>query len=184
MESVHSAVTPEFIRSLPPLPTAAVQELAKHENYPLATGKKYIVTVTSSNDIGYGVTPDEIEDAVAEGILPPGSKFPRRMTKEQADNWYENVTLLTYRSIVRKTVKVPLSPEQEAALVFFAQNTGKNNLKKLVNGPGRLNSGNYSSVVNVMPLYYEEDRPEKAGLQRRLRFMLAVYKGESFVRKV
>lgn len=176
-------ITPDFIRSLPPLPTDAAVELAKHENFPLATGKVDIVTVTKNNDIGYGVTPSEIKDAKEEGFLPQGYKFPRRMTKAQADTWYWTITLPTYRSIVRKTVKVPLTLEQEAALVFFAFNVGKNHFKTAVDKPGRLNDGNYKSIEEVMPLYYEKERPEKAGLQKRLRFMLAVYKGEPFPRK-
>lgn len=180
---LSAPITPEFIRSLPPLPVDAAVELAKHENFPLATGEISVATVTDSNDIGYGVTPDEIKDAIAEGFLPKGYKFPTRMTKAQADAWYWRVTLPTYRSIVRKTVTVPLTLDQEASLVFFAQNTGKNNLKKLVTGPGRLNDGNDKSVEHVMPLYYAKERPEKAGLQKRLRFMLAVYKGQPFARK-
>lgn len=178
-----AAITPEFIRNLPPLPKEAVAELKKHENYSLAVGNVTTVTVSGNNDIGYGVTPDEVKDAVTEGILPKGTRFPRRMTKKQADEWYVDVTIPTYRSIVRKTVTVPLTLGEEASLVFFVQNTGRSNLEKLVDQPGRLNDGDYKSVEEVMPLYYSKDRPEKAGLQKRLRFMLDVYKGKPFARK-
>lgn len=176
-------VTPEFIRSLPPLPADAAVELAKHENWSLATGEIDVATVTDNNDIGYGVTPNEIKDAITEGFLAEGYKFPTRMSKAQADTWYWTITLPTYRSIVRKTVTVPLTLDQEASLVFFAFNVGKNNLKTAVAQPGRLNDGNYKSVEEVMPLYYAKEGPQKPGLQKRLRFMLAVYKGQPFARK-
>lgn len=156
----------------------AVENLKRFENHSLATGKTTVVYMSPDGDIGYGVTKHEVEDAVREGILPKGSNLPKSMTKKKADWWMENVTIPTYRKIVRKVVKVPLKPHQEMALVFFAQNTGIGNLKKLVDQEGRLNDGNYGSVVHIMPLYYQ-----KQELTSRCQFQLKVFKGEPFNQK-
>lgn len=181
--SLFGAVTPEFIRSLPPLPRDAVEELKKHENFELATGKIDVATVSPDNDIAYGLNPDEITDAKEQRIIKSTVRFPTSIDKETADWWMEHVTIPTYRSIVRKTVKVPLNIHQEAALVFFVQNSGHKNLETLVNSPNRLNSGNYESVSKFMPLYYAKEGRFKAGLQKRMKFQIALFEGKPYPRK-
>ncbi len=166
-------VTPEIIKSLPPLPQSAIQKLKEFENYHLATGIKKVSDGTDG-EVGYGVVHNEVEDAIREGILPPGSKLPSSMTKEEADAWLRGVTIPAYRSIVREVVTVPLTLNQEAALVFFCQNQGRDNLIKLVDQPGRLNDGNYASVVNIMPLYYK-DKGGMAGLPKRGNFQVNLF---------
>jgi len=54
---------------------------------------------------------------------------------------------------VDRIVTVPLDDGQKACLVSFTFNCGQGNLKQLVSGPDRLNSGNYNSVNKILPLY-------------------------------
>jgi len=63
------------------------------------------------------------------------------------------IELRKTKSVVLKTVKVPLSPSQVAALTSFTYNCGPGALRALVNKPGRLNDGNYTAVSKVLPLY-------------------------------
>ena len=169
-------ISPKLIKSLPDLPLGAVEELKKFENYPLATG----ILTTSHNkgdEVGYGVTSDEVEDAIREGIIPKGTRLPNSMSAKEADTWLKQVTIPTYRSIVRKTVTVQLNLEEEAALVFFTQNTGHRNLKNLVSRQDRLNDGNRSSVIRIMPLYYKDKTGKQPGLTKRGSFQVALFKG-------
>ncbi len=172
-------VTPEFIKSLPPLPETVIRELKRFENFKLAEGQVNLVYRSKdkfgNTDIAYGITADEVDDAKERGFLPENAELPEKMTKSEADEWHANVTLLTYRAVVREIVTVPLTLDQEAGLILFAQNAGKTNLKKLVSGENRLNDGNYDSVISKMPLYYRD-----ADLKTRCEFQLAVYKGKPF----
>ena len=172
------SITPEQIKNLPDFPREYIEELKKHENFDLAQGKRQFVTLDKdkygNTDIGYGFTKAEIEDAMREGFLPLGSTLPSRMTKAQADHRFEHVTLPTYRSIVRKMVKVVLTLDQEFSLTAFVQNTGRTNLQKLITGPERLNGGNYESVLAIMPKYYAD-----LDLKPRAAFQIAIFKGES-----
>ena len=54
---------------------------------------------------------------------------------------------------VDRIVTVPLDDGQKACLVSFTFNCGQGNLRQLVSGPDRLNSGNYDSVKKILPLY-------------------------------
>ncbi len=172
-------ITPSFINQLAPLPVEAVEELKKYENFDLATGKK-TVSINKDDEVGYGVTSNEVEDAIKEGFLPKDAKLPKKMTKAKADWWMTHVTIPTYRSIVRKTVTTQLTLHEEASLVFFAQNAGRGNLRRLVAQENRLNDGNKASVVAIMPLYYKKN--EK--LCSRCEFQLAVFQEKSFEPKV
>ncbi|MES2623495.1 MAG: hypothetical protein V4576_03765 [Patescibacteria group bacterium] len=173
-------ITPEFIKTRPPLSPELTFELKKYEHFELAVGEVTEVKISSSNDIGYGITRDEVKDAIEQGFLKPGYKFPKRMTKAEADHWFKEITLPTYRAIVLETVKVPLTLEQETALTFFAQNRGSGSLKKLVTGKDRLNSGNYQSVVKLMPRYYNTNNK---GLRLRCEFQIYVFLGEQITPK-
>lgn len=61
--------------------------------------------------------------------------------------------LQEYWKVVKKNVSVDLSPYQIAALTSFTYNVGEGNLRRLVNGSNRLNSGNLKSVTTVLPAY-------------------------------
>ena len=56
-------------------------------------------------------------------------------------------------NFVNRIVQVPLTPAQRGALISFTFNCGPGNLKRLVNGPDRLNQGNYASVAKLLPKY-------------------------------
>lgn len=173
--SAETRITPNVIKNLESLPVKAFENLKRFENFSLATGKKTL-SHNVDDEVGYGVTEDEVEDAIAEGFLSEGSVLPSCMTKEQADSWLYNITIPTYRSIVRKTIKVPLTLYQEAALVLFAQNAGRGNLRKLTTQKGRLNDGNYTSVEKVMPLYYKNN----PNMRSRVSFHINLFKGKNF----
>lgn len=71
------------------------------------------------------------------------------------------------RALVFHYVHVPLTESQSAALTSFTFNCGEKNLKLLVNGPRRLNSGNYESVPKLLKLYTKAKGKELAGLKKR-----------------
>ena len=87
--------------------------------------------------IGYGFT---------------GSKYisKKRMTEQEARKILISEIIPQTKAIVKKYVKVKLSPYQEAALVSFCFNCGEENLKNLVCRKGRLNDGNFSVIPAVM----------------------------------
>ena len=77
------------------------------------------------------------------------------------------IELRKTKSVVLKTVKVPLSPSQVAALTSFTYNCGPGALRALVNKPGRLNDGNYTAVSKVLPLYRKGGGQILEGLVKR-----------------
>jgi GH24 family phage-related lysozyme (muramidase) len=80
---------------------------------------------------------------------------------------------------VREEVQVKLSDNQLNALTSFAFNCGLTNLRKLVNGKDRLNSGNYKSVEKILPLYRRAGGKVRKGLERRRAWELALWKGDN-----
>lgn len=68
---------------------------------------------------------------------------------------------------VDRIVKVPLNAGQKACLISFTFNCGQGNLKQLVSGPDRLNSGNYDSVKKILPLYRMGGGKVLRGLEKR-----------------
>ena len=89
-------------------------------------------------------------------------------------------------TIVDRTVTVPLTGNQRAALISFTYNVGERNLKMLVNGKDRLNSGNYDSVPQKLVLYCRvwqraSDRPaelkELEGLKLRREWEAQIWNG-------
>ena len=80
---------------------------------------------------------------------------------------------------VREEVQVKLSDNQLNALTSFAFNCGLTNLRKLVNGKDRLNSGNYKSVEKILPLYRRAGGKVRRGLERRRAWELALWKGDT-----
>ncbi len=77
---------------------------------------------------------------------------------------------------VDRIVKVPLNDGQKAALVSFTFNCGASNLKQLVSGPNRLNSGNYESVEEVLPLYRRANGKILRGLVERRKKELTLWR--------
>lgn len=84
----------------------------------------------------------------------------------------------SYVLIVEDTVKVPLTSNQLYALASFTYNCGGGSLKKMVNGPGRLNSGNYKSIEKLLPKYNKANGKVLAGLTKRRQWELKMWKGE------
>jgi lysozyme len=76
---------------------------------------------------------------------------------------------------VERIVKVPLDDGQKACLISFTFNCGQGNLKQLVEGPNRLNSGNYHSVNKILPLYRMADGKVLRGLEIRRAKELALW---------
>lgn len=80
---------------------------------------------------------------------------------------------------VDRIVKVPLLPYQRAALISFTLNCGQGNLSRLVNGKGRLNSGNYESVNEILPQYRKGGGKVLRGLEIRRNWELSIWNGDS-----
>ncbi|NDE15346.1 DUF1353 domain-containing protein [bacterium] len=125
-------------------------------------------------ECGYGVTPDEVTDARRLGIdirwvngWDEEKDLPIFVDKEQADRWFDRVTLPTYLRMVELIVAVSLNDRQKHALACFAHNTGAGALRKAVSGAERLNSGNYDSVRAVLPLYVKAGGKTLPGLVTR-----------------
>jgi len=53
------------------------------------------------------------------------------------------------------------------------------NLRKLVNGHDRLNSGNYKSIEKVLPLYRKAGGKIREGLEKRRAWEIMLWKGEA-----
>jgi len=115
--------------------------------------------------IGYGFT---------------GSKYisKKRMTEQEARNILINEIIPQTKAIVKKYVKVRLSPYQEAALISFCFNCGETNLKNLVCRKGRLNDGNFSVIPSVMQLYVKADGKTLKGLVKRRSQEAKLFSGE------
>ena len=80
---------------------------------------------------------------------------------------------------VKKYVKVPLTHGQYACLVSFTFNCGEGNLKNLVSGKDRLNSGNYKSVERLLPLYRRANGKILKGLIKRRAWELELWNDDS-----
>lgn len=78
---------------------------------------------------------------------------------------------------VLANVCVSLSPNQLKSLTSFTYNCGEGNLRQLVNGKGRLNSGNYSSVSTYLPKYCKANGQELRGLKKRRQWEKAIWEG-------
>lgn len=91
----------------------------------------------------------------------------KRMTEGEARSILVNEIIPATRCIVKRYVKVSLSPYQEAALVSFCFNCGEANLKKLVCLKGRLNDRNFSVIPSLMKLYVKADGKTLKGLVKR-----------------
>ena len=79
--------------------------------------------------------------------------------------------------IVMKHVKVKLTPSQIYALASFTYNCGEGSLLQLINGKGRLNSGNYASVARLMPKYSTVKGKTLRGLVLRRQWEVKLWNG-------
>jgi len=126
------------IKKTSAFPSSWLEKVQKFENAPLYCGalEKSVVhtdrLVASVDEVGYGVTKGEMADAKRFGILPKNAKLPKSMTKEEADRWFQNVTIPTYTKCVESVVKKPLSKEQKFALISFTHNLGEGKLRTLL----------------------------------------------------
>jgi len=103
--------------------------------------------------IGYGFTDKQY---LAKGTI----------TKAEASLILDH-ELGKHCEIVKRYVKVKLTEEQLYALASFTFNCGEGSLKQLVNGKGRLNSGNYKSVPTLMMKYKCANGKPLKGLELR-----------------
>jgi lysozyme len=81
------------------------------------------------------------------------------------------------KSFVLRHVKVDLTEYQLYALVSFTHNTNESCLLSLINGPNRLNSGNYASVPKLLPLYNKGGGKVLRGLVKRRAVEVRMWKG-------
>ncbi len=148
--------------------------IMRFENEPLFNGTIEYSTVHQDRlnkkvkEVGYGITDAEISEAKRFGLLPADATLPQRMSKEDADKWFRDITLPAYERQVEEIVKVPLTREQKFALISFCHNLGKGNLAKLVGQKDRLNDSNYAVIARCIPLYTRAGKSSNiAGLVKR-----------------
>ena len=113
--------------------------------------------------IGYGCTDTKV---VARG----------KISETRAEQLLRQ-HLVEVRKKVTDAVTVDLTEYQLNALTSFAYNCGMSNLKRLVEGEGRLNSGNYKSVECLLPQYRIAGGKVREGLERRRTWELSLWKG-------
>lgn len=98
------------------------------------------------------------------------------MSKAQAERILAQELAKT-KTFVLKHVKVHLTEYQLAALVSFTHNTNERCLLSLINGSNRLNSGNYKSVVRLLPLYCKANGQTLRGLVKRRAWEARLWQG-------
>ena len=114
--------------------------------------------------IGYGCTDKNV---VALGAI----------SEHKASNILQQ-KINDVRDNVRQAVKVDLTEYQLNALTSFAFNLGMTNLKTLINGENRLNSGNYKSIEQIMPLYRKAGGKVREGLVKRRAWEISLWNGK------
>jgi len=113
---------------------------------------------------------------IGYGFTGPLAKV-KSISKEDADLLLTK-ELHQYVLSVEDNVKVPLTRNQLYALASFTYNCGEGNLRQLVNGKNRLNSGNYKSVERLLPKYRKGGGKVLKGLQKRREWEVKLWKGE------
>ena len=104
-------------------------------------------------------------DTIGYGFT--GKTARRAWISRSESNHILQKELAAYQKIVKKNVHVKLTDAQLWALTSFTYNCGEGSLRKLVNGKGRLNSGNYRSIPRLLPLYCKGDGTVLRGLVKR-----------------
>jgi len=113
--------------------------------------------------IGYGCTDKRV---VAMGTITE-----QRATKELMKE------LSQARTQVDNIVTVDLTDYQRNALTSFTFNCGPSNLKQLVDGSNRLNTGDYRSVERLLPQYRKAGGKIRKGLERRREWEVSLWRG-------
>ena len=154
-----------------PKPLIVKPNINWHEN--MLTGIKFFegyreaayVCSGGVRTIGYGCTDKSV---VSKG----------RICKNKAENILVN-HLEEVKKKVDKAVAVDLTDYQLNALTSFAFNCGMTNLKTLINGEDRLNSGNYESVSKILPMYRKAGGKIREGLVKRRSWELSLWQGKT-----
>jgi lysozyme len=107
-----------------------------------------------------------------------GKYASQSMSLSKADSVLRQ-ELIETKKLVLSNVKVKLTEYQLAALVSFTHNTNEDCLKCLITGPNRLNSGNYDSVVKLLPLYCKANGKTLRGLVIRRGYEVKLWQGIS-----
>ena len=81
------------------------------------------------------------------------------------------------RTQVDNIVTVDLTDYQRNALTSFTFNCGPSNLKQLVDGSNRLNTGDYRSVERLLPQYRKAGGKIRKGLERRREWEVSLWRG-------
>jgi lysozyme len=119
------------------------------------------------------------QKTIGYGFTGPKYISKKRMTEQEARKILISEIIPETKLIVKKYVKVKLSPYQEAALISFCFNCGEENLKNLVCRKGRLNDGNFSVIPAVMKLYVKADGKTLKGLVKRRSQEAKLFCGEA-----
>lgn len=109
-----------------------------------------------------------------------GTKAPNAsatITKEAAFNEMVKVLQQNY-NYLKPFIKVPLKPNQWAALLSFAYNTGNANAKNLVSN---INKQDTTAVTNQMAKYINAGGKPLEGLKNRRAKEIALYKNNSAI---
>jgi len=114
--------------------------------------------------IGYGCTSAKV---VSKGTI----------SKESATIQLKK-ELSNAERVVKSIVKVELKEHQLAALTSFTFNCGPSNLKQLVTGSGRLNDGNYASILKLLPQYRIAGGKVRKGLEKRRAWEISLWNGD------
>jgi len=114
--------------------------------------------------IGYGCTDKSV---VSKG----------KICKNKAETILVN-HLEKVKKKVDEAVVVDLTDYQLNALTSFAFNCGMTNLKTLISGKDRLNSGNYESVSKIMPMYRKAGGKVREGLVKRRAWEIELWEGK------
>lgn len=119
------------------------------------------------------------------GVLTIGygftaSKYVRRgkMTEKEASRILIQEIIPEAKQKVQSIVRVPLSSYQMAALTSFVFNCGESNLRRLVNGKNRLNSGNYKNTASALLLYVKANGKTLKGLVERRKMEQKIFLGK------
>ncbi|MES2060098.1 MAG: hypothetical protein V4438_03645 [Patescibacteria group bacterium] len=160
-----------------------LEQIKKFENEPLYCGKTSESAVhldrlkKTVREVGYGITDAEIYEAKRLGFLPKDATLPKKLSKAEADEWFETITIPTYEKCVEEIVTVPLTCEQKFALISFCHNLGSGNLAKLTMQSGRLADSNYCVISECMLRYCNAGGNKSVGgLIRRREWEAALWR--------
>lgn len=156
-----------------------IEQLKLFENEPLATGQISVSKIRIDKiskqrvlEVGYGITPEEIEELVLHDFLPQGAKLPSELTADEADTWLRTKTIPCYEMQVRgtigKDVYASLNECQRFALISFCHNLGKTALSEVFQDPkNKLCVSGLESTCKTTTRYVHANHIARAGLLKR-----------------